>query len=240
MNAIDPDGEAPIRNTNVMMTDSGSCKSLALKRQQEQYENYPSLGLFRTYDKIAATFRRNTRNLLSLTSSPAFASPRYSPSSREEYIYSQTNDSRVAERKYGLFDMSYNGCELIAIYNAMISLGDPQTLNSIIDWGEVNSMALFGLFGTNTLAIGSYFTDLGYEVDTYMSPDSESLQEYVDTHDVVIFSYWNGTPFLSSVHTVMIKKEADGNYYGYNYQGGRNEFDFNKNGIIVYGINAEE
>ena len=66
---------------------------------------------------------------------------------------------------YGLSSFSANGCELIAIYNALYEMTKKEDIDLplIIDAHEKNGMVLNGLFGTSPRAIETYFKKRGYK-----------------------------------------------------------------------------
>ena len=167
------------------------------------------------------------------------------------YIYDQSKDERTKDVPYGsgwfVNTMDKNGCEIVAIYNAMIALGEPRTFNSIKKWGEKNALWFFGNFGTKVNAAHDYLSNSGYDVETINKPNKDELQTFVNEHDVVIFSYWTGTPYLSTIHTVKIMKDntSDG-YIIYNRWSNGTGYDFtakecvNQGRIIVsYGMNRK-
>lgn len=105
----------------------------------------------------------------------------------------------VSELKYGLFPMSFNGCEVIAVYNALEYLGIPQNIRIIRDFMK-RYLVLFGLFGCNIYRIGGALNHFGVEYSESKSADgAESF----------IMSSWTGKPFLSTIHTVFCIRCSD-------------------------------
>lgn len=98
----------------------------------------------------------------------------------------------TARLKYGLFPMSFNGCEVIAVCNALEYAGIPFSLNEVRLYMERYSV-LFGFFGCNVYRIGSALRHFGMEC---------SRVKDVKEADAFIVSSWTGRQFLSSVHTV--------------------------------------
>ena len=68
----------------------------------------------------------------------------------------------LPEFRYGLCSMAFNGCEVIAVYNALLYLGKPALLCDISFFMEKYKM-LFGLFGCNPYALIKYpaFSETG-------------------------------------------------------------------------------
>lgn len=103
----------------------------------------------------------------------------------------------VANLKYGLFTMSLNGCEVIAVCNALCYLGKPQPIVEIARFMERYSV-LLGLCGCNVYRVGRGLAKFGAEF--------EKVREIGDARAFVI-SYWTGRPLMSSIHTVFCTQE---------------------------------
>ena len=166
------------------------------------------------------------------------------PISEETYIYDQNTDERTINQKLGLCNMSFNGCECIAIYNSMIYLGNSQKFNDVVNWCENNILWLGGLFGCKPKKAGEYYKEQGYLTTEINKPTSEDLSDLLNDNDAVIFSYWNGSSYLSSLHTILIVKNEDGSYETWNLwndltnETGGYDFsaDINKNRNSYYAI----
>jgi hypothetical protein len=65
----------------------------------------------------------------------------------------------LAKCRYGLFPMSYNGCEIIAVYNFRQLIGIPIQLCDIAKEIYPYGNAVMGLFGTIPQALNKYFID---------------------------------------------------------------------------------
>ncbi len=59
----------------------------------------------------------------------------------------------VSKLRYGLCPMSFNGCEVISVYNALQYIGKPQKLQDIAFFLEKYRM-LLGFFGCNMFRLG--------------------------------------------------------------------------------------
>lgn len=115
----------------------------------------------------------------------------------------------VAKYRYGLFTMDYNGCEIIANYNALIALGNPQSLNDVANWGENHGQILGGLFGTLPISSKMLFEHLGYKVKRVL--DSSKYDEEAAKADVCIITFFNeGLNIFEGIHTVAVKPGDDG------------------------------
>lgn len=105
----------------------------------------------------------------------------------------------VSQIKCGLFHMSLNGCEVIAVYNALEYLGIPQDICVVRDFMR-RYLVLFGLFGCNIYCLGSALNHFGAEYEKSKSADNA---------EAFILSSWTGKPFRSAIHTVFCTRQTD-------------------------------
>ena len=63
----------------------------------------------------------------------------------------------VAKMKYGLCNMSFNGCEMIALHNSMVLMGKNSDLKEICKEMYPKSQMLSGIFGSNPCLLGSFY-----------------------------------------------------------------------------------
>ena len=141
------------------------------------------------------------------------------------YIYNRRNDikwgfingqghGKVSKLKFGFFRMAYNGCEVIAIYNALQLKGRGVPISSIAFEMEVNGAStLFGVFGSNPYVIGNYLSFHRIRYSRLMN--SKAMKRLIRNNGIYIISYWVGKPFRSSIHTVAFKYR-NGVYTVYN------------------------
>ena len=146
-------------------------------------------------------------------------------------INGQEVDPRVKDKKLGLCNMSFNGCEAIAVYNARVLTGDPMPIDDVVDWCEDNALWMGGIFGCYYGDLKHYFNGVdNYDVDAAdykdisyanYSKDYTLLNEILDASDVVIMSFWNSgvIPFCG-IHTVTVQKTENGMLV-YNYSNTR-------------------
>lgn len=133
-----------------------------------------------------------------------------------EYIENQYYWKDV---KFGISDMSYSGCEIIATYNALKALGEPvseQTAVDLIAMYENNGAVLGGKFGSSPYAIEDYFREQGYDVMTTTSQDPSIINKIGEDCDTVIVNAYNNKDDITAmIHTVSITKE-EGTYSVHN------------------------
>ena len=141
------------------------------------------------------------------------------------YIYNRCNDikwgfingqgrGKVSKLRFGFLRMAKNGCEVIAIYNALQLKGRGTPISSIAFEMEVNGAStLFGVFGSNPYVIGNYLSFHRIRYRRAMSLNA--MKKLIRNNGVYIISYWVGRPLRSMVHTVAFKYR-NGVYTVYN------------------------
>ncbi len=151
----------------------------------------------------------------------------------KEYINGQ-KIGNVAEFKFGNTTMDENGCEVIATYNALVTLGAKEDLCKIAAHYESDGQMLNGTWGTNPYAAERFFKQRGYEVSKVEGDDI--LNDKIPDADAYILSFWNSDKVSESLHTVAVRKTEIGKYVIYNYKGKKNRQE-NTDGIKIF---AEE
>lgn len=106
----------------------------------------------------------------------------------------------VASFRYGICPMSFNGCEVIAVHNALVRLGIPQKLADIAFYMERFRM-LMGFFGCNPFKIGKALS--------YFGAENKKIRDLSNSQAYIV-SFWTKRPFLSSIHTVFCVKTDRG------------------------------
>ena len=104
----------------------------------------------------------------------------------------------VSSLRYGICPMSFNGCEVIAVHNALVYLGKPQPLSEIAFYME-RFRVLMGFFGCNAFSLGKALEHFGAGYDRVSSAEDA---------DAFIMTFWTRRPFLSMIHTVFCVREA--------------------------------
>ncbi len=108
--------------------------------------------------------------------------------------------SSVAEMRYGLCHMSFNGCEVISVHNALVYLKKPVPLCEIAFYME-RFRVLSGIFGCNVFKVGKALEHYGVEF---------TRSKEIGSAEIFIVSFWTGKRLLSSIHTVFCIRTADG------------------------------
>ena len=118
------------------------------------------------------------------------------------YIRSQRDDP-VCRIRYGCKTMDYNGCEVIACYHALLSLGIPVSFLEIADICSCIGLWLGGLWGTRPRALYRFCRRYGLVCRRYPKKGFGRI-----TEDVVLYAYWN--PRFHGIHTVELHRCALG------------------------------
>lgn len=126
----------------------------------------------------------------------------------------QNNYGSIA---YGRSDMAYAGCEIIAVYNALLRLGHRADLRELIEDFERDGMVLSGRFGTAPYAIRDYLQNRGFRIETVL--DAAEYDEVADRSLVSILMLYNDRrSIFRKIHTVCIT-EDDRGYTAHNMYG---------------------
>ena len=107
----------------------------------------------------------------------------------------------VRDLRYGIVRAAWSGCGLIAVYNALLLLGNPHPLWDVFAWGDLKGAALFGIFGTSHRRAGRLFRQLGYTVTAVTNPSL--FDACAQRAEACLFTYWNRKGrFHKGMHTV--------------------------------------
>lgn len=111
--------------------------------------------------------------------------------------------------RFGLFSMAYNGCGVIAVYNAFVYLGRYKPLCEVLYLMEKYKV-IFGIFGWNPYAL--------MKIKDFSVTGSRRVKNYsvLENAQAFIITSWNGKPFRSGSHTVFCKREESGKLLVYN------------------------
>ena len=104
--------------------------------------------------------------------------------------------------------MDYNGCGIIAAFNAMYDLIGEHifSLPLIIDYFEEDGIVMMGIFGTSPNSIKNFFVKQGF--DTISSTKEEEFNRIGDDFDTFILTFYNnGSDIFSQVHIANISKK---------------------------------
>ena len=139
------------------------------------------------------------------------------------------NQHDYNDMKYGNQTMSYCGCEIISVFNAINFLTKNKNINlpEIINDFENDGITLNGNFGTAPKAIEDYFKKKNYF--TVSTSKEEEFDKIGEIAECLILTFYNDkNDIMQEVHTVNITKEK-GKLYVHNC--GRNSCKIPYNSI---------
>ncbi|MBR4765509.1 MAG: hypothetical protein IK085_01960 [Clostridia bacterium] len=115
----------------------------------------------------------------------------------------------VSQMRYGLFPMSYNGCEMIAIYNFLLleKMENPG-LAEIAHEMYPKSGVLLGVFGSNPYQLHKYFDIRNIKVKRFYS--LKSFFKQLEFSKFGIISFWNAHHPFHGLHTVCVESIKNG------------------------------
>ena len=148
----------------------------------------------------------------------AFANYNYNSNNSRDiksgYINGQ-GKGKVSKLRFGAFNMSYNGCEVIAVYNALQMKGKGVPISQIALEMEINgSSLLFGIFGTNVYFIGNYLSNHGIKYSR--ATNENAMKKLIKNNGIYIISFWNSKSVFGGIHTVAFRYK-NGVYAVYNF-----------------------
>ena len=133
---------------------------------------------------------------------------------RYSYITDQEKEP-VGSKEFGVATVSHGGCGVVASYNAMVSLGNPMSFDSVLDY--YNRKMIFtlgwGLTGLHPFDIVNFFIEQGYSVSIAM--DSTTINARSQTADACIMYYEFPATYLGFIpaygaHFVEYHKTGNG------------------------------
>lgn len=105
---------------------------------------------------------------------------------------------KISRLRYGICRMSFNGCEVIAVQNALVYLKKPVPICEIAFYMERFRM-LMGFFGCNPYKIGKSLEYFGVEC--------ERVNDITNAKSFIV-TFWTKKPFMSSIHTVFCVRQG--------------------------------
>ena len=120
----------------------------------------------------------------------------------------------------GVFNVGYSGCEIVAVYNAKILLGDTNVslADTIKSFEKEHALTFqydsYGFLGGNPYSISRVLSNDGIKYETI----DDFGDIYMKIPGIYIVSFWNSMDYLSMIHTITIKIPGDNGepYTSYN------------------------
>ncbi len=134
-----------------------------------------------------------------------------------------THQRPLSAFRFGVKNLSYGGCGVIAIYNILRSLKKEKELCELICELEKNAL-VSGVFGLSPYAVGRYFEKAGYKVQRLGGRKNVRQANVCGKH--IIHLYFNRN---LSAHYVAGIPQNDGKFRFYNAEvGGGREMTFSQ------------
>ena len=117
------------------------------------------------------------------------------------------DQSNYKDMCYGNKTMNYNGCGIIAAFNAIYDLTGNHiiSLPLLIDSFEEDGIVMMGIFGTSPNSIKNFFIKQGFE--TISTTKEEEFDKIGEDFDSFILTFYNdGLNIFSQVHVAHISK----------------------------------
>ena len=112
--------------------------------------------------------------------------------------------------QYGKKNISYSGCEIIAVYNALYSLNievNAKFLVELISYFEKKGTVLNGRWGTSPNAVLKYLRKRGFEAEILINDDINQLKQIENKYDTFIVTVYNDRyDITKQIHTVNISR----------------------------------
>ena len=131
------------------------------------------------------------------------------------YITNQSAPD-VGEESLGITTVSHGGCGPIAIYNALLSMGNHTTLNEILAYfnsDPLNTLTALGLLGSLPADIAKYFTDHGYTVVLTADRDAINVYSKVADANIMFFVFPSMLGPIEAIGAHFIEYHRSGNGY---------------------------
>lgn len=120
----------------------------------------------------------------------------------------------LAALPYGAWRMGENGCEVIAVYNVLLTLGRPAPLAELADALERRGLLLNGYGGTHLAAVAAELRRRGLRVRAYSGAAAGNTPP--EGYRCAVLSYWTGKTLRRSdgswntLHTVAVRPTREG------------------------------
>lgn len=126
------------------------------------------------------------------------------------------NQNEWESVRFGLSTMKYSGCEIMAVYNALLDLGNRMTardMAELISEFERKGAELNGRWGCSPKSICKYFIRRGYRVTMTTSAKPDVINSIGENSDSIIITAYNDrNDIRKMIHTISVTKSNSGNY----------------------------
>lgn len=126
---------------------------------------------------------------------------------QENFIENQPQWKPV---KFGKYSMDYSGCEIIATYNALLSLGEKLSQDdmiALISRYEKKGAVLCGGWGVAPRAVYRFFKEKGYDVCLTCSRGPADINTMGERYGTIIINVYNDAEDITrQIHTMNVSK----------------------------------
>lgn len=126
------------------------------------------------------------------------------------------NQIKWNDVRFGSSTMAYSGCEIMAVYNALYTLGKEMTVRDMVELisaFERKGAVLRGKWGCSSYAVYEYFSKRGYETVFTCSKDMRRVNEIGENCEtVIVTAYNNRYDVRSMIHTISVTRDGNGYY----------------------------
>ena len=128
----------------------------------------------------------------------------------------------IAKMKFGCKNLSWSGCEVIAVYNTIKLLGDSARIQDVVYYYDNGHDWANGIFGVEPKHISDLLTDsnegYNYNVTKHEANNLSSFDNMNLNEGAYILSWRNEDGV--TIHTMAIYMNSEGNLSVYNYSNG--------------------
>ena len=126
------------------------------------------------------------------------------------------NQNEWEQVRFGRSTMRYSGCEIMAVYNALLDLGNEMTAQSmaeLISEFERKGAAIRGKWGCTPKSIYKYLVRRGYRATMTTSANPDTLNAIGgNSRSIIITAYNDRNDIRNMIHTISITKDDLGTY----------------------------
>lgn len=126
------------------------------------------------------------------------------------------NQNEWENVRFGLSTMKYSGCEIMAVYNALLDLGNrltAQDMAELISVFERKGAELKGRWGCSPSSLRKYLIRRGYGVIMTAKTDPDAINSIGENSDSIIITAYNDrNDIRRMIHTISVTKDTSGHY----------------------------
>lgn len=146
-----------------------------------------------------------------------------------EYIENQSEWGQIQFGCNRHHNMAYSGCEIIAVYNVRLALGESGTaddMSELIRYFEGKGAALLGDFGTSPRAVYQYLRKM-YDAKLRYYRQREAVPDELSEGQAALITFFNDSGDLwKGIHTICATHTYEGCYLHNTYYRTGTQKDF--------------